>query len=104
LKGGKLTDMKAKSGLERLRADYQAAGPGRDEFGFIDIGINPNVRLAPGSKMVAYMPAGTVTLGVGHNLWAGGENSIGILVQGFLDRATVKVDGRVLVENGILRP
>jgi hypothetical protein len=47
---------------------YDAAGPGRDVFGFVDIGLNPNVRLAPGSRMVAWMPEGMVTVGIGDKL------------------------------------
>jgi leucyl aminopeptidase (aminopeptidase T) len=60
-KAGKLTSMTAKSGLERLKALYDAAGPGKDEFAGIDIGINPNVHLVPGSRMVAMMPATSCT-------------------------------------------
>src|SRR5438067_4427406 len=42
-KKGKLTEMKAESGLEQIQALYDAAGPGKDEFSVLDIGINPAV-------------------------------------------------------------
>ena len=103
-KAGKLTSMTAKSGLEPLQALYDASGPGKELFGFIDIGINPNVRLLPDSRLVAFMPAGMVTVGVGGNTWAGGENEAPFALNGFLPGSTFKVDGQVLVEGGALKP
>jgi hypothetical protein len=102
-KAGKLTSMTAKSGLEPLKALYDAAGPGKDEFAFIDIGINPNVRLVRGSRMVGYMPAGMVTVGIGNNTWAGGENNVGYNMSNFLPGSTLEVDGKLLVEKGVLK-
>jgi leucyl aminopeptidase (aminopeptidase T) len=100
---GKLTAMTARSGLERLRPLYDAAGPGKDAFGVIDLGINPNVRIPPGTRLASYMPAGMVTIGVGGNLWAGGDNAISFSLQSFLPGSTVKVDGKTIVENGALK-
>ena len=102
-KAGKLTSMTAKSGLEPLKALYDAAGPGKDVFAFIDIGINPNVRLVPGSRMVNFVPAGMVTVGIGDNFWAGGENNVGYFMHNFLPGSTLEVDGKVLVEKGVLK-
>ena len=102
-KAGKLTSMTAKSGLEPLKALYDASGPGKELFALIDIGINPNVHLVSGSSMVAWMPAGMVTVGIGGNTWAGGENTVTYGLFCFLPGSTLKVDGKVLVENGILK-
>jgi len=102
-KAGKLTSMTAKSGLEPLKALYDAAGPGKEEFAVIEIGINPNVHLVPGSRMVGYMPAGMVTIGIGNNTWAGGENNVGYSMSNFLPGSTLEVDGKVLVEKGVLK-
>ncbi|MDP3916313.1 MAG: aminopeptidase [Bacteroidota bacterium] len=102
-KAGKLTSMTAKSGLEPLKKMYDAAGTGKDEFAFIDLGLNPNVSIKPGSKLVAWMPAGMVTIGVGNNVWAGGENKTPYSLASFLPGSTLKVDGKVLVENGVLK-
>jgi leucyl aminopeptidase (aminopeptidase T) len=103
-KAGKLTSMTAKSGIEPLKALYDASGPGKELFAFVDIGINPNVRLVPGSRMVAWMPAGMITVGIGNNIWAGGENNTSYSSESFLPGFTLKVDEKVLVENGILKP
>ena len=100
---GKLTSMTAKSGLEALRAVYDAAGAGKDAFGMVDVGINPNVRIPAGSRMVGFMPAGMVTIGVGGNTWAGGDNLASFGLVSFLPGSTLKVDGRTIVENGVLK-
>ena len=56
---GKLTGMKAASGLDAIKALYNATeGRSKDEFAVVDIGINPDVELVPGSKMIGWMPAG----------------------------------------------
>jgi len=102
-KAGKLTSMTAKSGLEPLKDLYDAAGLGKDIFAYIDLGINPNVRLVPGSRMVAWMPAGMITVGIGGNTWAGGENNVAYGLSNFLPGSTLKVDGKVLVESGMLK-
>jgi hypothetical protein len=49
------------------------------------------------------MPAGMVTIGIGNNVWAGGENKIPYSLSCFIPGSTLKVDGKVLVENGILK-
>jgi len=100
---GKLTSMTAKAGLEGLKAMYDAAGPGKDEFAFVDIGINPDVRLAPGSRMVAWMPAGMVTVGIGDNTFAGGDNKIAYGLSTFMPGSTLEIDGRPVVEKGVLK-
>ncbi len=102
-KAGKLTAMTAKSGLDELKKMYDAAESGKEEFAFIDLGLNPNVAIKPGSKLVAWMPAGMVTIGIGNNVWAGGENKTPYSMPSFLPGSTLKVDGKVLVENGVLK-
>jgi aminopeptidase len=72
-KKGKLTEMTAKSGLEQLQAAYDASGAGKDEFSFLDIGLNPAVRLPKTSPSGVFMEAGTITVGTGYNVWAGGR-------------------------------
>lgn len=102
-KAGKLTGMTAKSGIDPLKNLYVAAEAGKEEFAFIDLGLNPNVQLKPVSKVVAWMPAGMVTIGIGNNMWAGGENKNAFSLASFLPGSTLKVDGKVLVENGVLK-
>ncbi len=100
---GKLTSMKAESGLEPFKARYDASGDGKDVFGFVDVGINPNVQIIEGSKMTAWMASGMITVGVGDNTWAGGDNETNYGMTNFLPGSTLKVDGKVIVENGVLK-
>lgn len=102
--GGKITSMTGSGpGFDAFKADYDARGAGKELFGFVDLGINPNVRLSPGSKLGNWVPAGTVTVGSGNNAWAGGDNNVSYGWTGFLPGSTVTVDGKVLVENGVLK-
>ena len=101
-KGGKLTSMTAKSGLERLKTLYDASGPGRDELSALDIGINPGLKLPAGKPIYPWSRAGLVTVAVGNNVWAGGTNEGSFLVAPHLPDATLAVDGKVLVEGGKL--
>ncbi len=102
-KAGKLTEMTAKSGLEPLKALYDAAIGDKDAFAFVDIGINESLKIPKDSKLLSWIPAGMVSIGVGNNTWAGGTNAASFDLSGFLPGSTVKVDGKVLVENGALR-
>lgn len=103
IKAGKLVSMTARSGLERLKALYDASGPGKDEFGIIDLGINSSVRVPAGSTMQAWMPAGMVTVVVGGNSWAGGDNHSPFNLSSFLPGSSVTVDGKTVVEKGTLK-
>jgi aminopeptidase len=103
-KAGKLTGMTATSGLEPIKALYDASDTGRDAFAFIDLGINPDVQIPPGSKLLAWMPAGMTSIGIGNNTWAGGENKTAFELAGHIPGSTVKVDGKTVVESGALRP
>jgi hypothetical protein len=95
--------MTAKSGLEPLKAYYDAAEAGKEEFSVIDLGINPNVKLKPGSKFANWVPAGMLTIAIGNNAWAGGENKSPFSYQFFLTGCTVVVDGKTLVDKGNLK-
>lgn len=102
-KDGKIISMNAKTGLEKLKAMYDAGDMRKEEFGFIDIGINPNITFKSGSDLVGFMMSGIVTIGNGNNLWAGGDNNSSFGMSYFLKGCTLKVDGKVLVENGVLK-
>jgi len=101
-KAGKMTSMSAKSGFERLKALYDAAGPGKDDFALIDIGVNPKLAEGAGARILNYVRAGMVTVGIGNNVWAGGTNTSTYGLQTYLTDCTLSVDGKVLVESGKL--
>ena len=100
---GKLSSMTADKGLAIVQALYDVAGEGRDRFAVVDIGINPNIQVPPGSDMVGWVPAGMVTVGVGNNAWAGGANNVNFSIYPKLPGSTVEVDGTVVVDGGKLQ-
>lgn len=101
-KAGKLTSMTAKDGLEPLQAAYDAAGPGKDVLGAIDIGINPGIKSPERSPVHVWGKAGTVTVTVGSNTWAGGDNQVSFSLDAYSPGSTLTVDGRPLVQDGRL--
>jgi aminopeptidase len=74
---GKMTSMVGSGpGFDRLRADHEAAGEGKDLFAFVDFGINPNLHIWPSSKVGNWVQSGMVSVGIGSNAWAGGDNKV----------------------------
>lgn len=101
-KDGKLMGMTAKTGdLTRIKAIYDKAPAGKENFGLIDLGINRSVQIPKGSNMVAWMPAGMVTIGFGGFDWAGGD-TVDYALTSFLPGSTVEIDGMKIIENGVL--
>ncbi|RNF82049.1 aminopeptidase [Montanilutibacter psychrotolerans] len=103
--GGKVTGMSGSGpGYEGMKAEYDAVGDARkDLFGYVDFGINPNVKLPATSQVGNWVPAGTVTVGTGSNTWAGGDNSVPYGITVSLPGSTVTLDGKPVVENGVLK-
>ena len=101
---GKLTAMTGSGpGFPELKADYDARGDGKELFGFVDFGINPNLHIWPTSKIGNWVQSGMVTVGTGNNTWAGGDNKISYGLTNFLPGSTVTLDGKTVVENGVLK-
>jgi aminopeptidase len=101
-KAGKLTAMTAKDGLGPLQAAYDAAGPGKDVLGVIDIGINPGIKSPERSPLHVWGKAGTVTVSVGDNTWAGGNNRVNFGLAAYSPGSTLTVDGKPVVQDGKL--
>ena len=103
--GGKVTALTGDGpGFAPLKAEFDAVtDPRKNEVSFIDLGINPNVRLPVASQVGNWVPAGTVTMGLGNNTWAGGNNSLAYGVTFFLPGSTVTLDGQVIVDKGELK-
>jgi leucyl aminopeptidase (aminopeptidase T) len=102
-KKGKLTSMTAKSGLEPLKALYDASGTGKDAFSYIDIGLNPEAKLPTNTGRLVWMAPGNVTIGVGDNTGWGGTNVSEFGMAGAVTAPTLTVDGKTLIEKGTLK-
>ncbi len=100
---GKVTAMTAKSGLEPLKAAFDAAGAGKELFGTFDVGINPNLKIPQGSHFLGWVPAGMVTLSIGNDTWSGGTNNSAFELVMYMPGCTLTVDGAPLVKDGSLQ-
>lgn len=101
---GKLTEMTGSGpGFADLKAGYDAAGDGKEVFAFVDFGINPNLHVWPASKLGNWIQSGMITVGIGNNAWAGGENKISYGMTNYLPGSTVTLDGKTVVEAGVLK-
>jgi len=100
---GKLTAMTAKSGIDALRALYDASSGGKDMFSYIDLGLNSAMQLPTNTGRIVWMAAGAVTVGMGDNTGWGGTNvsTFGLAVP--VSGATLAVDGRELISGGVLK-
>jgi len=100
-RNGKLENFKAETGgkcFQEAMAPY--AGP-KDMFGYFSIGLNPGLKVMedPGD----YRPgdaAGMVWIGVGDNSLMGGTNKTQGSMSFPLTKATVEIDGKVVVKEG----
>ena len=101
---GKVTEMTGSGpGFADLKAAYDANGEGKELFGFVDFGINPNLKVWPASKLGNWVQSGMVTVGIGNNAWAGGDNKVAYGMTNYLPGSTVTLDGKTVVENGVLK-
>lgn len=101
-KAGRLVSWSGPAAFDRAKEIYDAAGAGKDEFGVIDIGVNPEVSGSAAANVLNFVRAGMVTIAIGNNLWAGGTNDSVYGLQIYLTGQTLAVDGKVLVDNGKL--
>lgn len=102
--GGNLTEMTGSGpGFADLKAAYDAGGAGKEMFAFVDFGINPNLHIWPTSKVGNWIQSGMVTVGFGNNAWAGGDNKVSYGMTNYLPGSTVTLDGKTVVENGVLK-
>lgn len=102
-KDGKMTSIDADSDISAIKKYLSVQGKGVDEFSVVDFGINPNVKIPEASKFVSWMPAGMMTVGMGNNMWAGGDNSASGGMTFFVPGCTVKLDGNTIVDKGQLK-
>jgi len=97
---GRLTAMEGPAGFEAFKARYDAAPAGKELFAGVDVGINPGI---PSNKVLGWVPAGMITVGVGNNTWAGGDNDINFGLWWFLPGMNLTIDGTPIIENGVLK-
>lgn len=101
-KDGRVSKMSADSNEEMLEKYFAASSPNLKELSVLDLGLNPHSKIPSGSSYYSWEMGGMVTLGLGNNIWAGGENdsdaALGLHVPG----TTLTIDGKMVVKDGEL--
>lgn len=85
------------SGGDRFQTAFDAAGTGKDRPGFLSIGLNPRIRIAPGLED---FERGTILLGIGANGAFGGKTKIPFQAWLGVAGAHLEVDGKTIVADG----
>jgi leucyl aminopeptidase (aminopeptidase T) len=93
----RLSEHHYESGGERFDAEFENAAVGKDRPGFLSIGLNPKLRLAPGLED---FERGTILLGVGGNVAFGGKNRLGFQSWLGIAGAHLELDGTTIVADG----
>jgi leucyl aminopeptidase (aminopeptidase T) len=96
---GRLVSMESEADLTGLRAYMQSALPLSERLTGLKFGLNTHVTDA---RVLPLMGAGMVSLSLGQNLVLGGDIDLPFLIFLTLPGTTVEVDGRVVVEDGVL--
>ncbi|MFQ5908686.1 MAG: aminopeptidase [Thermoplasmata archaeon] len=99
---GRLTDVQAEENVKQMtmRWDDEKRGRGADQLGSLVIGVNPEARFGFLNDDIV---EGAITLNVGDNEEFDGTNKSDFTFPLFLQDATLEVDGRSLVVDGVLK-
>ncbi len=89
----------ASSNAEEIRTMYDKATGAKDRLGWLQIGLNPEVRYG---FLQDDLVAGAMEIGIGDNTEYGGKNTSSFSFQGRLTNATVRIGKKVVVDNGHL--
>jgi leucyl aminopeptidase (aminopeptidase T) len=90
---GRLTEATFDHGGERFDRDFAKGGKGRDQPGWIGIGLNPKLNNTP---PIEDLERGAITVSVGGNQGFGGTNKSPLFGWVVTAGATVEVDGKKL--------
>lgn len=96
---GRLQSFSFSSGGATFRERYRAGDSGKDRPSFLEVGLDPGLRVAPGLEE---SERGAVTVGVGRNTAFGGKNSSRFLGYLTVGGADLFIDDRPVVRGGRL--
>ena len=87
-----------------LEATWRTQSGDRDRFGEFNVGVNPKLAVLPGLPAIPYYGygAGVIRVSVGDNAESGGPYRSSYHQWFFLTDATVRANGRLVVEHGRL--
>ena len=96
-KDGKVTDFTAKRNLASAQINYAEGTGAKDMLGLLTIGVNPK---AKAGFLANFIPKGTVTIGIGDNLFFGGTNTSTYGFAAHHSCANVDLNGKRIIEDG----
>jgi leucyl aminopeptidase (aminopeptidase T) len=96
-KKGKVTSFKASKNVKALKDFYDLGHGDKDRIGWFGFGINPNAKVG---YLMNSNANGAVTIGIGANTGVGGKNKSDYETAATMSKATVELDGKVILKNG----
>ncbi len=94
---GRVKSFTAKKNVEAIKGMWDKGHGDKDRLASVDFGINPKGEVG---FMDSHLAMGAVTLRLGSNEQLGGKNKSDVDAAACMSRATVEVDGRVMLKNG----
>jgi leucyl aminopeptidase (aminopeptidase T) len=99
---GRMVSMSAE-GSEKMLKDYlDATDDQTKHLSLVDVGLNEMSQPLEGSDYYSWEMGGMVTLGIGNNVWTGGDNTADGAMTFHLVGATVDIGGKTVVADGKL--
>ena len=98
--GGRVARIEAESGAEDLEALFDAHSGEPRRVSHIGVGLNPALSRPIGWTLVDEHIRGAFFIALGENRYMGGQNASSLNVDFCNPKATVEIDGRVLVSEG----
>jgi leucyl aminopeptidase (aminopeptidase T) len=103
-RGDRIVGIESEHHAAWVRAVWGAETGDKDRIGEFNVGVSPRLRMLPGVDYIPYYGygAGIVRLSLGDNAESGGRNRSSYHHWVFLTDATVRADGRPVIEAGEL--
>ncbi|MDH3745169.1 MAG: aminopeptidase [Acidobacteriota bacterium] len=99
---GRVSKLSAASDVEILEQYFAASSPELGDLSLFDLGLNPHSRTPTGSHYYSWEMDGMVTLGLGNNGWAGGDNESDAALSLHVPGSTLRIGDKTVVKNGKL--
>ena len=99
---GEMTELSADSNAKVLKDFFAASSPKLKQLSLISLGLNPNSESPAGSHYFSWEMGGMVTIVLGNNSWAGGDNDADAGATFHAIGTSLSIDGKAVVENGSL--
>jgi hypothetical protein len=93
--------MTAKKNPEPISQQFEKASGDKDRIGFLQIGLNPKAEYG---YLMDNIVEGAVQIGFGDNEYIGGRNSSSFGMAATIGKATLGIDGKIVIKNGRFSP